>query len=105
MIPQEAPMKIETRALWELLFADFAKFQDYRHFKAEVGGSGPDFKHKQSGEGLWWVCNRGQQFQRCIPRQQLLEWEFCCLLNCPVRGLLLKRDTGSRTHQLVVLSC
>lgn len=47
------PMKVEQRALWELLFNDFSKFEDYRQYKAERGGNGADFRNKASGEGLW----------------------------------------------------
>lgn len=46
-------MTDETRAQWELLFTDFTKFNDFRHFKTEMGGNGPDFKNKQTGESLW----------------------------------------------------
>lgn len=54
MLPQPGPIKAETRVLWELLFADTSKFDDLRHFKAkQLGGKGPDFSHKESGEGLW----------------------------------------------------
>lgn len=51
-VPQ-GMMKAETRALWELLFTDFTQFQDFRTFKAERGGTGPEFKHIESGAGLW----------------------------------------------------
>lgn len=42
-----------TRALWEQLFSDISQFDDYRRYKAERGGDGPDFKHRKSEEGLW----------------------------------------------------
>lgn len=48
-------MHPDKRALWELLFADKSQFYDYRHAKADKGGNGPDFRHKDSEEGLWWV--------------------------------------------------
>lgn len=48
-------MRVETRALWELLLTDFTQFHDYRQFKADRGGTASDFKHKETGEGLWWV--------------------------------------------------
>lgn len=47
-------MKATTRALWELLLTDFSQFEDYRNFKADMGGNAPEFKHIESGEGLWW---------------------------------------------------
>lgn len=46
-------MKAETRALWELLFVDISKFDDFRRFKADRGSNAADFRHKQSGESLW----------------------------------------------------
>lgn len=48
-------MKAETRALWEQLFADVSQFDDLRDSKAGMAANAPDFKHKQSGEALWWV--------------------------------------------------
>lgn len=50
---QAIPLTAETRALWEQLFDDFSEFEDLRKVKASKGGSGPDFKHKHSGDGLW----------------------------------------------------
>lgn len=46
-------MKAETRALFQQLFTDITQFEDYRQFKLERGGNGPDFKHKLSSQGLW----------------------------------------------------
>lgn len=46
-------MKEETRAVWELLFSDMTLFDDFRKYKAEVGGNGADFRHKVTGLGLW----------------------------------------------------
>lgn len=46
-------MKAATRALWEQLFADITQFEDFRSYKAEMGGNGPDFRHLESGTGLW----------------------------------------------------
>lgn len=46
-------MKAETRALWEQLFEDFSQFDDMRESKATMGANAPDFKHKESGNGLW----------------------------------------------------
>lgn len=31
-------MKAETKALWGQLFNDISQFEDYRKFKAEMGG-------------------------------------------------------------------
>lgn len=45
--------RVETRALWEQLFTDITQFDDFRHYKAEVGGNGPDFRHQTNGQGLW----------------------------------------------------
>lgn len=50
---QVIPLKAETRALWELLFTDFSQFTDFRVYKAERGGTAPDFRHKETGQGLW----------------------------------------------------
>lgn len=50
---QAVPLKGETYALWQQLFKDVSKFDDFRHFKAEVGGCGPDFRHKETMQGLW----------------------------------------------------
>ena len=50
---QGGGMKAETRALWEQLFTNFSQFRDFRSYKAENGGNGPDFKHTETGEGLW----------------------------------------------------
>lgn len=50
---QAGPIKAETRALWELLFTDMSQFDDFRLFKADKGGNGPDFSHKASGDSLW----------------------------------------------------
>lgn len=50
---QVLPITAEKRALWELLFSDFAQFQDCRNYKAVSGGNGPDFRHKASDIGLW----------------------------------------------------
>lgn len=51
---QAVPLGADKNALWEQLFADVTQFHDFRHFKAVVGGRrGPDFTHKESGEGLW----------------------------------------------------
>lgn len=47
------PMKSEKRALWEQLFTDFSQFDDFRLVNAELGGNGPDFRHKGTEEGLW----------------------------------------------------
>lgn len=47
-------MKAEVRAVWEQLFEDISLFDDFRHFKAEQGGTGADFRHKETGLGLWW---------------------------------------------------
>lgn len=50
------PMKAETRALWEQLFANFTLFDDLRSAKAMMGGNMvaiPDFRHKESEECLW----------------------------------------------------
>lgn len=50
---QAGPLKAEKRALWELLFKDSSQFNDFRLHKADRGGNGPDFNHKESGLGLW----------------------------------------------------
>lgn len=49
----QAEMPAARRALWEQLFADFPQFDDCRNFKATYGGLTPDFKHRETGEGLW----------------------------------------------------
>lgn len=46
-------MKDETRAIWEQLFADITLFDDFRAYKAELGGNGADFRHRETGTGLW----------------------------------------------------
>lgn len=33
---QAAPMRPETRALWEQLLTDKLQFEDYRHFNAAI---------------------------------------------------------------------
>lgn len=43
----------ETRILWELLFTDITQFDDFRRYKAEVGGNGPDFRHRATEKPLW----------------------------------------------------
>lgn len=43
----------ESRALWEQLFTDITQFDDYRYFKAEMGGNSPDFRHKVTDQPLW----------------------------------------------------
>lgn len=52
-LPQDDSLKAETRAVWEQLFDDITMFDDFRQFKAEQGGVGPDFRHKETGLGLW----------------------------------------------------
>lgn len=52
-LPQAIPLKAETRVLWQQLFSDVSKFEDFRHFKSEMGGTGPDFRHIETGNGLW----------------------------------------------------
>lgn len=52
-ILQAVKMLSGTRALWRQLFRDVKQFNDFRYHKAEMGGSGPDFTDKESGEGLW----------------------------------------------------
>lgn len=68
-------MKTETRALWELLFKDMSQFKDFRSYKANKGGNGPDFKHEESGAGLWWVAQAKQVLpllhscsKSCVPQ-------------------------------------
>lgn len=46
-------MTADMRALWEQLFADVSKFNDYRQYKADMGGNGADFRHKENGQVLW----------------------------------------------------
>lgn len=46
-------MSAETRDLWEQLFDDISQFDDFRQFKAQKGGAGADFRHRQTGKGLW----------------------------------------------------
>lgn len=46
-------MKADKRALWQLLFKDPSQFQDFRQLKADKGGNGSDFRHKETGEALW----------------------------------------------------
>lgn len=46
-------MSASTRALWELMFEDISQFDDYRQVKAERGGLAADFRHRETGEGLW----------------------------------------------------
>lgn len=46
-------MKAEKRALWEQLFEDISQFEDFRQLKADTGGNAPEFKHRETGEGLW----------------------------------------------------
>lgn len=46
-------MKSSIRAMWEQLFADMSQFDDFRQLKADKGGNGADFRHKETGEGLW----------------------------------------------------
>lgn len=51
--PQALPLNADTTALWEQLFTNFTSFEDLRQVKAVKGGSGPDFRHATSKEGLW----------------------------------------------------
>lgn len=46
-------MKPDMRALWEQLFADASKFDDFRQYKADKGGAGADFRHKETNKSLW----------------------------------------------------
>lgn len=46
-------MSAEKRALWDLLFTDYAQFQDFRQFKADTGSNGADYRHIVSGQSLW----------------------------------------------------
>lgn len=46
-------MKDEVRAIWEQLFSDITLFDDFRKFKADKGGRGADFRHKETGHPLW----------------------------------------------------
>lgn len=50
---QVIPLNAATSALWEQLFDDFSEFEDLRKLNASQGDSGPDFRHKHSGDGLW----------------------------------------------------
>lgn len=52
-VPPQVPLNAVTCALWEQLFTDYTQFEDLRKAKAARGGSGPDFRHLQSKEGLW----------------------------------------------------
>lgn len=52
-LPQVGKMSVETCKLFGQLFTDITQFNDHRYHKAEMGGSGPEFTHKESGEGLW----------------------------------------------------
>lgn len=49
----QSQMSTGRRALWEQLFSDKTQFDDLRQYKAQHGGQNPDFKHKETGEGLW----------------------------------------------------
>lgn len=51
--PLQKTMFAETRSLWNQLFEDISQFDDFRQFKAEKGGNGADFRHKETGEALW----------------------------------------------------
>lgn len=46
-------MTAARRSLWEQLFADTTQFDDFRQYKSENGGDFPEFKHRETGEGLW----------------------------------------------------
>lgn len=53
LVWQGAVMKPDMRALWEQLFADPSKFDDFRQYKADKGGAGADFRHKETSKSLW----------------------------------------------------
>lgn len=64
-------MEAETRALWEELFKDISRFDDFRLCKAERGGNASDFRHKESGKGLWWVTGEAWSWEQ-IPLLRLI---------------------------------
>lgn len=49
----QGELSAARRVLWDKLFADISQFDDYRQFNAESGGSGPDFRLKETGAGIW----------------------------------------------------
>lgn len=54
LLMQAPPMQAEKCVLWEQLFTDSSQFDDLRHYNGQMGGTGPDFRHIESGQGLWW---------------------------------------------------
>lgn len=52
---QGGAISAEARALWEQLFEDISQFEDFREGKTGMAANAPDFKHRKSGDGLWWV--------------------------------------------------
>lgn len=103
---QGVSISAETRALWEELFTDITQFDDVRAVKALKGSNAPDFSHKASKKGLWWVQlkNALQQLGDILQRQRVWPSEHEGLQNSNIKHLELSWWVSScRSHHWQLL--